>query len=89
MLPRQVNIVSLRMPLALFASSAIDRVDEAAIEAQAVSKGDGGAAHWRTLIIESSDTAPQASSTASALPSGGASSANTTPNAALANRPVT
>ena len=41
MLPRQANLISLRMPLSLFASSAIDRVDDAAIEAQAVSKGDG------------------------------------------------
>ena len=40
-LPRDANLSSLRMPLALFASAAIDRVDDAAIEAQAVSKGDG------------------------------------------------
>ena len=40
-LPRQANVVSLRMPIALFTSAAIDRVDDAAIEAQAVSKGDG------------------------------------------------
>ena len=40
-LPRDANLSSLRMPLALFASGAIDRVDDAAIEAQAVSKGDG------------------------------------------------
>lgn len=40
-LPRQANVVSLRMPIGLFASAAIDRVDDAAIEAQAVSKGDG------------------------------------------------
>lgn len=40
-LPRQANVVSLRMPIGLFASASIDRVDDAAIEAQAVSKGDG------------------------------------------------
>lgn len=47
-LPRQANVVSLRMPLALFASGAIDRVTDAAIEAQAVSKGDGikGRVHY-------------------------------------------
>ena len=39
-LPRQANVVSLRMPIGLFASASIDRVDDAAIEAQAVSKGD-------------------------------------------------
>ena len=40
-LPRQANVVSLRMPIGLFTSAAIDRVADAAIEAQAVSKGDG------------------------------------------------
>jgi hypothetical protein len=40
-LPRQANVVSLRMPLALVAAGRIDAVDEAAIEAQAVAKGDG------------------------------------------------
>lgn len=47
-LPRQANVVSLRMPLALFASGAIDRVSDAAIEAHAVAKGDGikGRVHY-------------------------------------------
>lgn len=40
-LPREANLVSLRMPPALFAIGAIDRIDDASIEAQAVSKGDG------------------------------------------------
>jgi Di-haem oxidoreductase, putative peroxidase len=47
-LPRLANVVSLRMPLSLFASGAIDNVSDAAIEAQAVSKGDGikGRVHY-------------------------------------------
>jgi hypothetical protein len=40
-LPRAANVVSLRMPLALQAAARIDEVDDAAIEAQAVAKGDG------------------------------------------------
>lgn len=40
-LPRDVDVVSLRMPLALLAAGGIDDVDDAAIEAQAVAKGDG------------------------------------------------
>lgn len=39
--PREANIISLRMPLALVAAPRIDEVDDAAIEAQAVAKGDG------------------------------------------------
>jgi len=39
--PREANVVSLRMPLALAATAGIDEVDDAAIEAQAVAKGDG------------------------------------------------
>jgi len=40
-LPRAANVVSLRMPLTLFAASRLDEISDAAIEAQAVSKGDG------------------------------------------------
>ena len=40
-LPRSANVVSLRMPLALVAAAHIDEIDDAAIEAQAVAKGDG------------------------------------------------
>jgi hypothetical protein len=39
--PRQANVVSLRMPLALVAAAHIDEIDDAAIEAQAIAKGDG------------------------------------------------
>jgi len=39
--PREANVVSLRMPLALVAAPRIDEIDDAAIEAQAVAKGDG------------------------------------------------
>jgi hypothetical protein len=39
--PREANIVSLRMPLTLVAARRIDEIDDAAIEAQAVAKGDG------------------------------------------------
>ncbi len=39
--PREANVVSLRMPLALAAARHIDEIDDAAIEAQAVAKGDG------------------------------------------------
>ena len=39
--PREANVVSLRMPLALVAAAHIDEIDDAAIEAQAVAKGDG------------------------------------------------
>lgn len=39
--PRDANVVSLRMPLALVAAPRIDEIDDAAIEAQAVAKGDG------------------------------------------------
>ena len=40
-LPRGANVVSLRMPLALFAARAIDAIPDAVIEAQAFAKGDG------------------------------------------------
>jgi hypothetical protein len=40
-LPRAANVVSLRMPLTLFAASRLDEIPDAVIEAQAVSKGDG------------------------------------------------
>ena len=40
-LPQDANLVSLRMPLAVYDAGAIERVDAAAIEAGAVSKGDG------------------------------------------------
>lgn len=49
-LPRDANLSSLRMPIALFSTAAIEQVSEAAIEAQAVSKGDGikGRVHYVT-----------------------------------------
>lgn len=40
-LPRQANVMSLRMPMGLFNSAAIERVADSAIVAQATSKGDG------------------------------------------------
>ena len=45
---REANLVSLRMPMALFDVGAIDEVSDAAIEAEAVSKGDGikGRVHY-------------------------------------------
>lgn len=47
-LPRQANVTSLRMPLALYASGQLDEIPDAVIEAQAVSKGDGikGRVHY-------------------------------------------
>ena len=39
--PREANVVSLRMPLALVAAARIDEIDDAAIQAQAIGKGDG------------------------------------------------
>lgn len=47
-LPRAANLSSLRMPIALYSTVAIDAVSDAAIEAQAVSKGDGikGRVHY-------------------------------------------
>ena len=39
--PREANVVSLRMPLSLVAARHIDEIDDAAIVAQAVAKGDG------------------------------------------------
>lgn len=46
--PRSVNVVSLRMPLSLFAAARLDEIPDAEIEAQAVSKGDGikGRVHY-------------------------------------------
>jgi len=41
LMPRDANVVSLRMPLALFASGRIDEIPDAVIAAQAVAKGDG------------------------------------------------
>ncbi|MDB5816456.1 MAG: hypothetical protein JWQ11_96 [Rhizobacter sp.] len=52
-LPRAANVVSLRMPLALLAAARIDEVDDAAIEAQAVAKGDG--VHGRVHRLPSAD----------------------------------
>jgi hypothetical protein len=45
---RAANLVALRMPIALFDVRAIDEVADAAIEAEAVSKGDGikGRVHY-------------------------------------------
>jgi hypothetical protein len=40
-MPRAANVVSLRMPPALYPIARIDDIDDAAIEAQAVAKGDG------------------------------------------------
>jgi hypothetical protein len=47
-LPRSANVVSLRMPPALFAVGRIDDIPDAVIAAQAVSKGDGikGRVHY-------------------------------------------
>ncbi|TIM80069.1 MAG: hypothetical protein E5Y60_05790, partial [Mesorhizobium sp.] len=46
-MPRQANVISLRMPLALYGIAGIDAIPDSVIEAQAVSKGDGikGRAH--------------------------------------------
>jgi CxxC motif-containing protein (DUF1111 family) len=46
--PRNANVHSLRMPPALFASGAIERIADADIQAQATSKGDGikGRVHY-------------------------------------------
>ena len=40
-MPRQANVISLRMPLPLYASGRLDEIPDATIEAGAVSKGDG------------------------------------------------
>jgi Di-haem oxidoreductase, putative peroxidase len=40
-MPREANVVSLRMPSALFGIGRVDDIPDAVIEAQAVSKGDG------------------------------------------------
>ena len=49
-LPRNTNVVSLRMPLALATSGRLDEIPDAVIEEQAVSKGDGikGRVHYVT-----------------------------------------
>lgn len=49
-LPREANVVSLRMPLALFSSGQLDEIPDVEILAQAVSKGDGikGRVHFVT-----------------------------------------
>jgi hypothetical protein len=46
-MPSQANVISLRMPLALYGIAGIDEIPDSVIEAQAVSKGDGikGRAH--------------------------------------------
>ena len=46
--PHDANLSSLRMPIALFGTAAIEQVSDAAIEAGAVSKGDGikGRVHY-------------------------------------------
>ncbi|QPB22086.1 hypothetical protein ISN39_14785 [Rhizobium sp. 007] len=46
-MPREANVISLRMPLALYGIAKIDEIPDSVIEAQAVSKGDGikGRAH--------------------------------------------
>ncbi|MCF6101991.1 di-heme oxidoredictase family protein [Mesorhizobium muleiense] len=46
-MPRQANVISLRMPLALYGIAGIDEIPDSVIEAQAVSKGAGikGRAH--------------------------------------------
>jgi hypothetical protein len=48
MLPHGANLSSLRMPIALHSTGAIEQVSDAAIEEQAVSKGDGikGRVHY-------------------------------------------
>jgi len=50
--PRQANVVSLRMPLALYAGAQLDEIPDVEIIAQAVSKGDGikGRVHHVTSI---------------------------------------
>jgi hypothetical protein len=40
-LPRRANVVSLRMPPALYAIGTLDDIPDAAIEAHAIAKGDG------------------------------------------------
>ncbi len=49
-LNRQTNVISMRMPLSLFAVGKIDDIPDAVIEAQAISKGDGikGRVHYIT-----------------------------------------
>lgn len=46
-MPRQADVISLRMPLALYGIARIEEIHDSVIEAQAVSKGDGikGRAH--------------------------------------------
>ncbi|WP_149908163.1 di-heme oxidoredictase family protein [Mesorhizobium sp. SARCC-RB16n] len=40
-LPGQANVISLRMPPALFGIARIDEIPDSVVEAQAISKGDG------------------------------------------------
>jgi hypothetical protein len=40
-IPREANVISIRMPSALYAVGALDAIPDAAIVAHAVSKGDG------------------------------------------------
>jgi CxxC motif-containing protein (DUF1111 family) len=40
-LPRQSNVVSLRMPPPLFGVARVDEIPDGVIEAQAIAKGDG------------------------------------------------
>ncbi|WP_292396621.1 di-heme oxidoredictase family protein [Mesorhizobium sp.] len=46
-MPSQANVISLRMPLALYGIAGMDEIPDSVIEAQAISKGDGikGRAH--------------------------------------------
>ena len=47
-MPRGANVVSLRMPLALSVAGRLDEIPDAAIEAEAIAKGDGikGRVHY-------------------------------------------
>jgi hypothetical protein len=51
-LPRQTNVISLRVPLPLYASGRLDDIPDEVIAAQAVSKGDGirGRVHYVTSL---------------------------------------
>jgi Di-haem oxidoreductase, putative peroxidase len=48
--PREANVVSLRMPSALFGIGRIDDIPDAVIEAQAVGKGDGIKGHVNRVV---------------------------------------
>ena len=56
-LPREADVVSLRMPLALAVAGRIDEIDDATIEAQAVAKGDG--IHGRAHRVTAADGRPR------------------------------